>query len=1505
MKSGNYTPQEAAAIAALPLPTVQKAITAKQLPALRVGKSSRRLIDETSLLALALARSSPALTAREARRLLIENGYLQAEDVKSDLVLVGKARIDLLQSLAPVLRRIGLFRRAQELISARLESGQQTYVIKGTSIDPETLRNRIRSGSSLEEVQREFPDLDKDAIEAAALWADAKPRRGRPKAPTPDDEPLVPALRDVSAWSRTMRITAQQIDGWAHGERARSALPILARRLVNASGGSIVKIDFPGGDAVSQPGWDAEILSERGTAWVPQGRTFWEVSCEASVASKANTDYKLRTENTPQEVRTNSIYVALTARRWPKKKKWLEEKRQLNEWADVRAYDANDLEQALEANPAVALWFASELGLAGNGVESPIQFWENWSQQCDPPISKDAIFTARENLRDRLIATIRKRIEADTFEPLMVKADSVGEAAAFVCAAISQQNDLSGSTLVVTDQNGWRFIEQNSLLKVAIAARTEIAENPTRRKGTVVIIPFATGDFPSQYHGAAARKDDTALELYRPETHKFEEALVHAGFEKSEAKRLAANTGRSWSVVRRHRAKNPALSHPLWLDLAESRALSTLCLLGSWSGRADRDREIVAKIAGRPYEEVERDLRRLGESDDPPVLAIGEVWKAKSSLELLDLYGSRITSDEVTRFLGVAAEVLTAEDPQLELEEDKRFAAAIYGKVRPESALLRQALCDTLIKLAVRGQELRSLASLNIEAKIGRFVHELLADAGASRWLSLVSNLRYLAEAAPTEFLSAVAKSLERPDAPVTALISETSGTAITGRCWHADLLWALERLAWAPNRLGKVSRILARLSHTPVKGNWSNTPLRSLHGIFRPWLPQTAATLDQRNAVLDLLIAKEPSVAFELLSGLINVGHDFATPADRPDWRDDDAGAGHGATNSEYRAALISAAERFLRCAGVSAESVARAIDRITDLYTIDGIDKCAPTRTEQVLKLADRFAQPGASDEDKETIRAELRDKIHWYRNYGGEDKGLPPFVDAMDALYVRSAPRDLVLRHRWLFAKNWIDVPVREKDVKVRASMVDEIRKDALKEIVEVKGLPGIKELADTCVGSVEIGISLAALDLDIAQLAHWIVGASGDLTRNDPMRAPLHGLLRATASPKSAELLSAILKLGREEGWSNERIANCLASARDERETWNVVASQGAEIEEVYWRVNTPGFWLPNNPADFEYALRKLVAAKRPRTALNAAHLNFDKVDPGLLADMLDGMLRGEELDANVLSSYDIANAIKRLEISGAIPEDRLIRIEFGLIPALGFQGEHKAVALYRALLSQPELFVECLRLVYKPKGGSGVREATEGEKTAAHIAWQVLHHCKRLPGVVDSTDARPVAGPVDLLAVLKPDSTEDTPTTTGPIQPAEFKKFVEETRALAQAEGRLEVCDIILGQIMAHAPADDDGKWPCAPVRDFLDRAELEDMRSGFRTGLFNKRGSYWGSPTEGGVQERQIAATYRSLAEGLSATNPFVAETLETLAKWYEGDARRADDDARLRLENY
>lgn len=109
----------------------------------------------------------------------------------------------------------------------------------------------------------------------------------------------------------------------------------------------------------------------------------------------------------------------------------------------------------------------------------------------------------------------------------------------------------------------------------------------------------------------------------------------------------------------------------------------------------------------------------------------------------------------------------------------------------------------------------------------------------------------------------------------------------------------------------------------------------------------------------------------------------------------------------------------------------------------------------------------------------------------------------------------------------------------------------------------------------------------------------------------------------------------------------------------------------------------------------------------------------------------------------------------------------------------------------------------------------------------------------------------------------------------------------------------------LGQILAHAPADNDGTWPFSPAREVLDRLELETLREGFRLGIWESRGVTSRIPDEGGDQERELAKTYRSHAQALQHSYPNLAATLNEVARWYESDGLHEDRRALLRREEY
>ena len=81
---------------------------------------------------------------------------------------------------------------------------------------------------------------------------------------------------------------------WADRRESEGEFPRLIRRLILETTFGLVELGVPAGDGVSTGGWDGVVSSTEGSAWVPKGRSLWELSTEKSVGVKADRDYDKR-----------------------------------------------------------------------------------------------------------------------------------------------------------------------------------------------------------------------------------------------------------------------------------------------------------------------------------------------------------------------------------------------------------------------------------------------------------------------------------------------------------------------------------------------------------------------------------------------------------------------------------------------------------------------------------------------------------------------------------------------------------------------------------------------------------------------------------------------------------------------------------------------------------------------------------------------------------------------------------------------------------------------------------------------------------------------------------------------------------------------------------------------------------------------------------------------------------------------------------------------------------
>jgi hypothetical protein len=193
-----------------------------------------------------------------------------------------------------------------------------------------------------------------------------------------------------------------------------------------------------------------------------------------------------------------------------------------------------------------------------------------------------------------------------------------------------------------------------------------------------------------------------------------------------------------------------------------------------------------------------------------------------------------------------------------------------------------------------------------------------------------------------------------------------------------------------------------------------------------------------------------------------------------------------------------------------------------------------------------------------------------------------------------------------------------------------------------------------------------------------------------------------------------------------------------------------------------------------------------------------------------------------------------------------------------------------------LATDSKLFVDCLKLLYRARHETEGAEPIERDAQdvqRAKLLWRLFNEWQHIPG-------------------KQPD---------GSISPGELREWVTAARAAAREVDRLEVCDIKIGEVFAHSPSDEQGVWPCVPVREIIESRESEEIERGLTIGLYNLRGVVSKGIFEGGRQERELAANYERYAKACETQWPRTAAALRSLAETYLREAEVADAEAQMR----
>jgi addiction module HigA family antidote len=1257
-----------------------------------------------------------------------------------------------------------------------------------------------------------------------------------------------------------LKITARDIEQWVDGNlEARSTLSVLLRKLVHSTGQGLSLVDFPGYDNAEKKGWDGRVDASAGTPWIPLGRSGWEFGCNKDPGQKAEGDYAARVTDIPSAERAELHFVFVAPRKWSGKDKWLKEKQGLGEWKSVRAYDASDLEQWLEQSIPGQGWLAEQMGSPDAGAHSLDEQWHAWASVTDPELPRELFAPSVEAFNNK----IRKWLETEPSAPLIVCADSRSEALAFL-SCVFEAEDLATAgykdrVVVFSSADTLRKLLSASSAFIPVVF-TEEAERELggahRRLHTIIVRP----------RNAVGATPDIALDMLTHEAFRTALAAMKIGDHQADA--LGRESGYSPTILRRRLARNPAVRTPLWTQQPGAvRNLIPMMLVGAWHAQSNSDCEILSILAGTLYPEIERQVAVLRTFEDPPIWAVGQFRGVTSKIDAFFAVHMAVTHKDLDDFLFAAEMVLSEIDPALELPEDKRAFASIYGKQREFSGALREGICETLVLLAVHGEALFSERLGSVRWKVDLLIRRLLTPLAPDRLLSQQHDLPLYAEAAPEEFLRLIEEDLQRPEPQINALMKPADSALFGGGCPRTGLLWALENLAWKPDQLLRVSRILAKLAERKITDNWGNTPENTLKSIYRWWMPQTAASLEERKQALAALARRFPEAAWRICLDQVDPGSTIGHYNHRPRWRSDASGAGQPDTGPE--------AHKF-RQAALDLALAWPSHDATTLSGLVGVVHVLLPADQEKVWDLVDTWAETESDDTKKAVVREHIRRFAFTRRS---RNRGINSRTkDRARRAQASLTPRDVAIRHQWLFAAHWLQESVEEMeddrlDYQKREERVRNARVAALRDIWKEKRFDGIRELTVISGACGTIGLHLADGVIDEVDLREFLARC---VAVDEPSIAgKFDELLRGLLGR-----LSRQMRLSAAGGLTGSLPANHMCrlfkALPFERDTWLLVDAQGPAVGEAYWRDVYPG-WLHSESPDLNEAVDRLLEARRPRAAFHTVHMAFDNVETSRLKRLLEhaGTRDAEAAGSYRLDPYYISKALSTLNARSGVTRDEMARLEFLFVRALD-RTEHSIPNLERQLVESPQLFVQVLALAFKRSDdGQDPPEwripNDEQRQALALAAYTLLDRITRIPGTDDN----------------------------GTINAADLKTWVTETRALCVEHGRDAIGDQKIGQVLAVAPVGADGVWPCEPVRDVLEDVASQEIAIGMGVAVYNARGMH--RIRDDAADERALAEKYRGWSRKLAFGHPYVATLLEDIAKRYDREAEREISDAAVR----
>lgn len=1258
-------------------------------------------------------------------------------------------------------------------------------------------------------------------------------------------------------------VTRNNLENWADTTFSKATLPYLISRLVRATTPSSTKANLPSGSATYIGGWDGIVNCETETAYVPKGTSLWEFGTDVKPQVKADKEYEKRKNNPLGFIPKDSIFIFVTPRLWTKKVDWIAEKKAENFWKDVIVYDSIDLEQWLDISLSVSKWFAAEPcvnGIPFEGVLTAEEFWNEWS--TGPIKLEPGVVTAGREFEQKLLFDIlqgKACIKA-------VKASTKDEATAFIIATakLFSSNDSEiffSKSLISDNSNCFRTIRYNTNSPLNLIPRFNDASQFYSATGENhhVLVPLGADDDFNQ---------DT-INLPTIDRDNQINSLIKSGLSKEDAEKFSREAGRNITILKKL-LKFPYFKAK-WIEKENIREIIPALILGRWNETFVGDIELIEKLSEQKYSDYLIILNKWKNFEESPIIQIGETWRLTSPLDLWTNLSSQLLPKDFQNIQECFSLAFKNGNPIIE-PEDKNSFAAYFNKKNKYSNWSREGLTQSLILVGrLNGAKIPNLD--NPQNWVDKIIFDLLNNASGEMWISIDHELPLISEASPESFLKVVKNSLAKEQPEIMDMFKEEDGF-LHKISHHTGLLWALENLAWLPEYLRDVSLVLLKLSRLDPGGSLSNRPLNSISEIFKPWHFQTLAPYDERMEILKYITEKEKESGWSLLIRMLSDDHGIAHPTHKMRWRMFDKNTNLTYTYQEIWNTHSAVIEMLINLFDNDEEKLSQLIKETTNL---------SPKDRKRVLDWADEV-YPNIKQE-KFTTWETIRGILNHHRSHPDTDWALPESeLVRLESLYNKLQPTDVIHKYIWLFNEHWPEFPEgfkykpneSEKRYEQQQKRIDEARKTAVTVFLQELGLNATLELRKQVKEFWLLGGALAGV-ITNKEDVYTVCECLND---EKNLIGFAHNFIYRKSIIENFDWIKSLLKELQEKKYSNKALSNVLIPLNQNQQLWNFVASLDEEIQNEYWQnINAHFYHITDDEKVF--GIEMLLKHKRFFSALDIASHFANVISSNLLSETLKKAATEEANETVRLRGYEIEQIFEEIDKRTDIDKSTLIHLEWLYLPILDSHGiKRNPIILEEELANNPEFFIEVLKWIYIPEDRTLIKKEREGVSdeviyNRAKQAHHLLHSWKKIPG-------------------MKEDNSIDEKT---------LRDWILNTRAIAESASRLNVADSEIGKLLAKYP-ENIQEWPQEKIFQIIEEINTDSLKRGYSSEMFNKRGTSWRGPFDGGNIERKKAAYFEKLEVKIKYKYPNVAEIFKNMKEGYLQDAKRMDEEAqRSQLE--